>query len=263
MNKQREVIYGWRSEAISADDVRTMIYEVLDETIPEKVATFLELDEPNPQGLLNWCNVTFPLGLSEEAAGFKNKDTKEASDFLIEKVKQSYELKCKHEEPEAVRYLERHILLNAIDRLWQEHLYSMDALREAVYLRAYGQKDPLVEYKNEAYEMFTELMGNIKGEVLHNLFRSTSNLLAFEQFLQQLPMHLYAPQADGDHSGSVQTSEPSSSSSRRAAEIENAEPEPSIQVTAPQRREMPKVGRNEPCPCGSGKKFKNCCGRGA
>jgi len=262
MNKQREVIYGWRSEAISADDVRTMIYEVLDEAIPDKVATFLELDEPNPQGLLNWCNVTFPLGLTEEAAGFKSKNTQEASEFLISKVKQSYELKCKHEEAEAVRYLERHILLNAIDRLWQEHLYSMDALREAVYLRAYGQKDPLVEYKNEAYEMFTELMVNIKGEVLHNLFRSTSNLLAFENFLQQLPMHLYAPQADGDHSGSSQTAEPSSSAARRAAEIENSGPEPAIQI-APQRREMPKVGRNEPCPCGSGKKFKNCCGRGA
>jgi preprotein translocase subunit SecA len=131
MNKQREVIYGWRSEAISSDDVRTMIYEVLEEAIPEKVATFLELDEPNPQGLLNWCNTTFPLGLTEEAAGFKSKNAQEASEFLISKVKQSYELKCKHEETEAVRYLERHILLNAIDRLWQEHLYSMDALREA------------------------------------------------------------------------------------------------------------------------------------
>jgi preprotein translocase subunit SecA len=260
MNKQRGVIYGWRSEAITADDVRPMIYEVLEEAIPDKVATFLELDEPNPQGLLNWCNVTFPLGLTEEAADFKSKNAQEAAEFLVGKVKQSYELKCQHEEPEAIRYLERHILLNAIDRLWQEHLYSMDALREAVYLRAYGQKDPLVEYKNEAYEMFTELMANIKGEVLHNLFRSTSNLVAFEHFLQQLPMHLYAPQSDGDHSGSAQSSPPSSSASRRAAELENSEPEPSIQVT-PARREVPKVGRNEPCPCGSGKKFKNCCGR--
>ena len=74
-------------------------------------------------------------------------------------------------------------------------------LRDAVHLRAYGQKDPLIEYKNEAYEMFTELMSSIKGEILHNMFRSTSNLLAFEQFLSQLPMHLLAPQLDGDQGG--------------------------------------------------------------
>ncbi|HET6406690.1 MAG TPA: SEC-C metal-binding domain-containing protein [Chthoniobacteraceae bacterium] len=269
MNKQREVIYGWRSEAIASSDPRAMVYDVIDEAIPEKVENLLNPDDPNPEGLINWCNTTFPLGLTEETSGFKTKSVEEASEFLVSKVKQSYELKCKHEEPDAVRYIERHILLNAIDRLWQEHLYAMDALREAVYLRAYGQKDPLVEYKNEAYEMFTELMVSIKGEVLHNLFRSTSNLLAFEQFLQQLPMHLYAPQADGDHSTEAQSSGPQTSAQRRAgsatgraAEVENSEPEPSIQLT-PQRREMPKVGRNDPCPCGSGKKYKSCCGRGA
>src|SRR5213079_3082567 len=112
----------------------------------------------------------------------------------------SYELKSAHEDAESLRYLERHIMLNAIDRLWQEHLYGMDALREAVYLRAYGQKDPLIEFKTEAYDMFTELMGNMKNEILHNLFRSTSNLLAFEQFLSSLPQFLTAAEVDGDQS---------------------------------------------------------------
>src|SRR4029434_794965 len=73
MNKQREVIYGWRSEAIASEDPRSMIYEVIDEAVPEKVATFLHPDDHNPQGLINWCNVTFPLGLSEESSGFKTK----------------------------------------------------------------------------------------------------------------------------------------------------------------------------------------------
>ena len=121
----------------------------------------------------------------------------------------------------------------------------MDSLREAVYLRAYGQKDPLIEYKNEAYEMFTELMGNIKGEILHNLFRSTSNLMAFEQFLANLPRHEIAPHSDGD----------------RSQEVTDAATEPPL--TLPMQREMPKVGRNDPCPCGSGRKFKACCGRTA
>jgi preprotein translocase subunit SecA len=254
MNKQREVIYGWRNEAINTDTPREMIYEVVDEAIPEKVESFLSGDERNPPGLIAWANSTFPLGLTMEATGFDKKDADAATTYLLEKLKHTYELKCSHEEPEALRYIERTIMLNAIDRLWQEHLYAMDGLRDAVHLRAYGQKDPLIEYKNEAYEMFTELMTSIKGEILHNMFRSTSNLLAFEQFLSQLPMHLLAPQLDGDQSTRQQPP--------TAPPPDDGEGGPSIQLT-PQKREMPKVGRNDPCPCGSGKKFKNCCGRGA
>ena len=96
----------------------------------------------------HWVNVTFPLGLTAERAEFEKKTPEEASNYLNQQIKSFYELKCSHEEPLAVLSLERYIVLNAIDRLWQEHLYAMDALREAVYLRAYGQKDPLIEYKN-------------------------------------------------------------------------------------------------------------------
>ena len=248
MNKQREVIYGWRNDAIGSDDPRAMLYETIDEAIPEKVISFLPPDDDrNSQALVNWINNTFPLGVTAEAIGADAKPADQVSNALIAKVKESYELKCRHENPEAVLHIERYIILNAIDRLWQEHLYAMDSLREAVYLRAYGQKDPLVEYKNEAYEMFTELMGTIKGEVLHNLFRSTSNLMAFEEFLKNLPQHLEAPQIDGDHGQSTPG---------------NAAPaqEP---FSLPMQREEPKVGRNDPCPCGSGRKYKSCCGRTA
>ena len=93
-----------------------------------------------------------------------------------------YERKSSHEEPTAVKSLERYIILNAIDRLWQEHLYAMDALREGVYLRGYAQKDPLIEYKTEAYDMFVELMANIKNEVLNNLFRSHFKLAGVREF---------------------------------------------------------------------------------
>jgi len=263
MNKQREVIYGWRNEAIKSETPREMVYEVVDEEIPQRVIGFLPPDdERNAQGLVNWVNSTFPLGMTMESSGFEKKSADEASNLLIDKVKQSYELKCAHEEPDAIKFLERHIILNAIDRLWQEHLYAMDSLREAVYLRAYGQKDPLIEYKNEAYEMFTALMESIKGEILHNMFRSTSNLLAFEQFLSQLPMHLLAPQLDGDHSADrpAGVRETAPNAATEGLEGDPGEPEPALQFT-PVRREMPKVSRNDPCPCGSGKKFKNCCGR--
>src|SRR5215472_8997540 len=137
----------------------------------------------------------------------------------------------------------------------------MDSLREGVYLRGYAQKDPLVEYKTEAYDMFVELMANIKNEVLHNLFRSTSNLQAFENFLASLPQFLLREQgptsteATGAREAGVRTNVPASDG--HALAPENGE----YAVDLPVRRTLPKVGRNEPCPCGSGKKFKNCCGR--
>ncbi len=261
MNMQREVVYGYRNEAIDTEDPRKMIFEVIDEAVPAKVQEYLTAtdgEEPNRVGLLNWVNTTFPLGLNAEKTGFDKMSAEEAGSFLIEKIKKSYELKCSHEEPTAVTSLERYIILNAIDRLWQEHLYAMDSLREAVYLRAYGQKDPLIEYKNEAYEMFVELMANIKGEVLHNLFRSTSNIMAFEHFLATLPQHLLHSEPQGSvvsQGGPV--APPSAARPAR-------EPEGGDTLTLelePVKREAPKVGRNDPCPCGSGKKFKNCCGR--
>ncbi len=161
-----------------------------------------------------------------------------------------------------MKSLERYIILNAIDRLWQEHLYAMDSLREGVYLRSYAQKDPLIEYKTEAYEMFVELMANIKNEVLHNLFRSTSNLQAFENFLATLPQFLmreHAPTAPGANAPAPDR-QPAHALAGVALEG-NGDGAGEVKLDLPVRRAMPKVGRNEPCPCGSGKKYKNCCGR--
>ncbi len=254
MNKQREVVYGWRNDTIHSDEPRPLLYEVLDEMLPQKVIEFLPEDgsEPKVEGLLGWLNVTFPLGLTAETIGSDKKKPLEIAQFLIERVKKSYELKCAHEPVEAVKYLERNTLLNAIDRLWQEHLYSMDSLREAVYLRAYGQKDPLVEYKTEAFDMFTLLMDAIKNEVLHNLFRSTANLESFGAFLQNLPQFLI----HADETGAQQTE--SGGGTATAPPSRHAlpeEPEPSIAdaiAHRPAQVDPTKVGRKDPCPCGSG-----------
>ncbi len=266
MNMQREVVYAWRNEVIDAEEPRTHIYEVIDEAVPAKVKEYLDGDEPNYTGLVNWVNTTFPLGLTKEKAQFDTRTVDENAKFLLEKIKTAYERKSSHEEPSAVKSLERYIILNAIDRLWQEHLYAMDALREGVYLRGYAQKDPLIEYKTEAYDMFVELMANIKNEVLNNLFRSTSNLQAFENFLATLPQFLLreegptAPTAGADarmrHSvGAMATV--------GADGDGDGTGDGGVSIDLPIRRSVPKVGRNEPCPCGSGKKYKNCCGRTA
>src|SRR5689334_14603529 len=199
MNNQREVVYGYRNEVIDSEEPRTLIYEVIDEAVPAKVQEYLgsgkTSEDANYSGLMQWVNTTFPLGLNKERAEFETRDPEANARFLIEKIKDAYQRKSSHEEPTAVKSLERYIILNAIDRLWQEHLYAMDALREGVYLRAYAQKDPLIEYKAEAYDMFVDLMASIKNEVLHNLFRSTSNLQAFETFLSTLPQFLMREQA--------------------------------------------------------------------
>ena len=260
MNMQREVVYTYRNEVIDSEEPRKLIYEVIDEAVPE----YLEVDEPNYSGLIHWVNTTFPLGLTKEKAQFDTRSVDENAQFLITRIKEAYERKSSHEEPTAVKSLERYIILNAIDRLWQEHLYAMDALREGVYLRGYAQKDPLIEYKTEAYDMFVELMANIKNEVLHNLFRSTSNLQAFENFLASLPQFLLredaptAPMASAP--ARARQPQPVGAMAGVAMDGDGAG---EVSIDLPVRRSLPKVGRNEPCPCGSGKKYKNCCGRTA
>ena len=262
MNMQREVVYTWRNEVIDSEEPRTHIYEVIDEAVPAKVKEYLDGDEPNYTGLMHWINTTFPLGLTKEKAQFDTRTVDENAQFLLEKIKNAYERKSSHEEPTAVKSLERYIILNAIDRLWQEHLYAMDALREGVYLRSYAQKDPLIEYKTEAYDMFVELMANIKNEVLNNLFRSTSNLQAFENFLATLPQFLLreegptAPTATAD----ARMRHPVGAMAAMGGDGDG-DGDGGVSIDLPIRRSLPKVGRNEPCPCGSGKKHKNCCGR--
>src|SRR5204863_1642535 len=106
---------------------------------------------------------------------------------VAEAVRRAYELKISFEEPQALKAVERYTVLSAIDKLWQEHLYGMDSLRNSIGLRAYGQRDPLIEYKAEAFKIFEELMVNVKSEICHNIFRSASSLMAFDQFLRNLP----------------------------------------------------------------------------
>jgi preprotein translocase subunit SecA len=130
----------------------------------------------------------------------------------------------------------------------------MDSLRYSIGLRAHGQRDPLLEYKAEAFKIFDELMVNVKTEICHNIFRSASSMMAFENFLKNVPqqtLHQTTSAFGGAAAASSDGSKPSDVVSEAAAATEKARPV----------RTGPKVGRNDPCPCGSGKKYKNCCGR--
>ncbi len=266
MNQQREVIYGYRNEVMDSENPRSLIHEVITEIVPKKVAAFLITEndsEADVAGLVQWLNTTFPVGLTAEKCAFDTRSIEENGQFVLQTIIEAYDRKAAIEDAAARSGLEKYVILNAIDRLWQEHLYAMDSLREAVYLRAYGQKDPLTEYKTEAYAIFVELMDNIKNEVINNLFRSTTNLQAFEQLLASLPQHLMQrdllePSQGGAMQAQLNVSAP------QAAPVSAAQAEMDRAFAAPQpKREAPRVGRNDPCPCGSGKKFKSCCGRTA
>ena len=256
MNSQRAAVYGYRNEALTSEDPREMIYEIIDKVIPAKVEGYFEQEEGESSDfseLIGWANTTFPIHWEQSPSSMMSMGADEISTIIISKVKAAYELKVQVEDPALLDQLERHIVMVSIDKLWQEHLYNMDALREGVGLRAQGQKDPLVEYKNEAYNLFVTLWDRIEAEVLGNLFRSTTNLEKFEQFLHNLPLELN--DRDSENAGGIPS--PGGGQATGGARGEGGQ----LKLNIPKRRPSIKVGRNEPCPCGSGKKYKACCGR--
>jgi preprotein translocase subunit SecA len=275
MNKHRGVVYEFRNEIINADDVRDRLMDIMEEVIVDKVAQFTndesDFSEWKVRPLADWVNLNFPMGLPEaeiiKAAESGREPPVSGSlfdglspaqfavcNFLSDSIRKAYEIKISFENPAALREVERFTILSAIDRLWQEHLYEMDSLRHSIGLRAHGQRDPLLEYKAEAFKIFDELMVNVKTEICHNIFRSASSMMAFENFLKNVPqqtLHQTTSAFGGAAAAGPDGSKPSDVVSEAAAATEKARPV----------RTGPKVGRNDPCPCGSGKKYKNCCGR--
>jgi preprotein translocase subunit SecA len=176
----------------------------------------------------------------------------------VERIKQAYALKESVEDQAALGGLERYIVINAIDHHWQEHLTEMEELRRSIGLRSYGQKDPLSEYKGEAFRFFEELMNNVRLQICTSLFRSATNRDAFENLFAILSRsaRLQGPAAAPTAlAAASQAAAPAGDDDAPAAPAEDIKL-PSVTI----RRETPKVGRNDPCPCGSGKKYKNCHG---
>jgi preprotein translocase subunit SecA len=275
MNKQREVIYGFRNEIINSEEVRDRLMDIMEEVVIQKVSEFTNGDhdtnEWRVRSLADWVNLNFPVGIPEEeiikAARASHEQPVSGSVydglspaqfgvcmFISKAVNDAYELKVKFEEPNALKAVERYTILSAIDRLWQEHLYEMDSLRHSIGLRAHGQKDPLIEYKAEAFKIFEELMVSVKTEICHNIFRSASSLMAFEQFLRNAPQKTTHQDTSAfDNQDKPDQAKASDIVSQAAGDLEKQKQQP--------KRTGPKVGRNDPCPCKSGKKYKNCCGK--
>ncbi len=248
MNKQRGVVYGYRNEVLHTEDPHALVHEIIEDAMPALFGDCLDAETGRliPEAVLHVVNTHFPLGLAAEDVRVGEREDEEVLDFLVGQVKAAYDVKMSHEDPARGEDLERWIILHSIDQLWQEHLFEMDSLRDSISNYRYAQKDPLVEYKHHAYELFIGLMDRIKAEVLGNLFRTTT--IRPEDFHRVIR--------------GIQTSRPDVLAAGNATPAP-APPRPEIQIPkTPQRRELPKVGRNDPCPCGSGKKYKACCGKG-
>jgi preprotein translocase subunit SecA len=190
LNQQREVVYGIRNAAIHSERSKDLIFEQVQEEVEFRLETAGY--EAGPQsvtpaaaeGFVGWANTHFPIGLKiEDVTG---KTYAALTELVVGKVREAYAVKESVEIPEALGSIERYVIINAIDHHWQEHLTEMESLRQSVGLRSYGQKDPLVEYKGEAYKYFEELMRNVRLQICTGLFRSASNVQVFENMLALL-----------------------------------------------------------------------------
>ncbi|MBF0475145.1 MAG: preprotein translocase subunit SecA [Deltaproteobacteria bacterium] len=239
MNEQRKTIYGQRREILDGADLKDEMLNFIEEWAEKSVDAFTDpktfADEWDLQALDSKVFTQFGFHLDLTGDVIEGLTQDDLTEMIFDKAKEIYDGREAEWGLETARYLERIIMLQVIDVLWKDHLLAMDHLKEGIGLRGYAQVDPLREYKKEGYNMFMEMVGQIKETALNRLF---SVQLAEEEDLDYLeeerPQKYVLNRGDGDGQAAAQ----------------------------PVRRKDRKVGRNETCPCGSGRKFKKCCGRG-
>ena len=257
MNKQRTVVYGLRGRVLTgkAEEVHSLVLDVMNDVILNQAERYLFSDKDGQiVDFMNWLGVTFPVTVTEEEIKPLMGRPDDAGAFVMKRVEEAYEAKCKSEDQEVLPFMERGVFLQVIDREWQDYLRAMDDLRQGVNLRSYGQRDPLIEYKKEAFGMFETLMTTVKSKVISSEFRSATALR------MQRMMHASVPRVTEQDENAVRTqkSESKTTGPKTVADILGL----NGQMQAARPKSAATVGRNDPCPCGSGKKYKKCCGRG-
>ncbi len=277
MNRQRTIIYSLRQEILMQNAAHDRILDIINDLIYTQCENYLpSVKDAAVEKLFDWIAQNFPIeNRLEELTAWAGKPA-EAAEAIYKRVAKAYDAKCAAEMQESLPYLERQICLQAIDEEWQKFLRAMDDLRRSVSLRGYGQRDPLVEYKREAYTMFEELMTVIKTQITHNAFRATTNIENYVRMMQAQRQDEPLIESFMDESGDVQNDPDTPAQVPETMNFTlNVTPPP---AAAPEAPEMPDalaqminampsnqpslaaIGRNDPCPCGSGKKFKKCCG---
>ena len=269
LNRQREVIYGLRNEALHDNQPKEIIYDMIKEELEARLeddTLFAALDQgvenEDRQGLLRWVNAHFPIALSEDAVDWSGPET--ALESILAKIQEAYDSKEALQQPDAFKKLERWIVVSALDRHWQDHLTEMEDLRRSVGLRSYGQKDPLNEYKKEAFTYFEQMLDSIRTQIATSLFRSA--VMLEKNIVEALQDRMKQAQATQPSLAAALAPAPAGGQGLPPQVQQSGGGPPVMNPVAkvkaePIRRDMPKVGRNEPCPCGSGKKYKVCHGR--
>ncbi len=239
LNKQREVVYERRRMILRGDDlteeIRSSTEEVLDDLLAVHCPQGAYQEEWDLKGLADACYAQFGIDIKDGSIDFKDVGFDALRQELLKKIDEAYKKKELELGAELLRLLEKMVMLRTIDTLWKDHLLGIDSLREGIGLRGYGQKDPLIEYKREAFEMFAGMMNRMKQDVLEHLFR-----------VQVVPGESPRPPVEPHRPVQLTLNR------GEAAADDNG--------TKTVRRGIDKVGRNDPCPCGSGKKYKKCHG---
>ena len=283
MNKQRSIVYELRGTILRGDQqtVHNTILDVMNDIVLTQAEKHLfDAKEGNLGAFMDWIGMMFPITVTEEELRPLMGQPQAAGEFVMKRIEEAYEAKCASEDQQVLPFMERGVFLDAIDRQWQDYLRAMDDLRHGVNLRAYGQRDPLIEYKREAFHMFEQLMTTIKSEVASGEFRAATvrnvrRMLAAAQTNAEdfdtpncesegRPAEEPAP-APAKPSGPVTAKDAFAAlmgvSPDRVRTSGPAGMPPPGMPGAPARLAAPSVGRNDLCPCGSGKKYKKCCGR--
>ncbi|MFA6816729.1 MAG: SEC-C metal-binding domain-containing protein, partial [Lentisphaeria bacterium] len=265
MNMQRTAIYKMRRDVLLTEDSRNMILDFMFTAVSERVenayAAQVKDEKVDLTVVKEWLARTVPIGFTAENFP-ESADPNVVSNAIMKRIEEEYKIKERYEQPDSLRWLEHYIMLHSLDSLYQDHLYAMDALRQGVQLRSYGQRDPLVEYKQEAYKLYAALMDSVKDEICSKVFRMST---VRPEEVARLEAELNRKDRRSGDGGRIsqihqELGQFGSTNGENTSDESGADPNaPTIRKTI--RRDLPKVGRNDPCPCGSGKKYKNCCGR--
>ena len=253
MNKQREIIYARRRKILEEENLKTVALDMVRDVIIKSVDLYVNPSEyPENWGLdalSNYINPLFSVDIvsaviDREKAEWKNWRVNNLKEKLFEKACEIYNEREVEYSPDVMRKMEKIVMLSVIDNMWRGHLLEMDYLKEGIGLRAIGQRDPLVEFKNEAFNLFKELMEEIKFDTVRLLYNV--RIVTKEEKQEKEDSYKAAAKLNLTNITNVATSGPSSSG---------------VSTLQAKPIKVKKIGRNDPCPCGSGKKYKKCCGK--
>jgi preprotein translocase subunit SecA len=258
MNSQRDLIYRERQIFLEGSNLKEHILSMMDDVLTGGLEMYVNPDihrqDWDLKGLRQWLRSKFPIQIDD--LKLEELSYQEMKKDLLNRAIDAYNRKEDSITAEVLRHLERTVLLQIIDSKWKDHLYALDILKEGIGLRAYGQRDPLVEYRHEAYQMFSDMIESVKADIIEFIFKvqpvpEEKRIRVFGITGQKLLHPEAKPMVN------LSPSFPEESTSSKSPAVSGPPPK----RLTPYRRKDRKIGRNEPCPCGSGKKYKHCCGK--